>query len=282
MFINLKGNLIDLETPKIMGILNINRDSFYEASRHITKSDIKNTISKMFEDGADIIDIGAMSSRSGAKIISEREEFDRLIPVFEIIDKYFSDKCFSIDTIRASVAKKSVVEHGFAMVNDISAGEFDEKMFNTVADCKVPYIIMHMRATPENMQTNTNYQALPDDIIYYFSQKTSLLNKIGVNDVIIDLGFGFAKTIEQNFFLLDNLNDFKIFELPILAGLSRKSMIWKTLNITSSEALNGTSVLNTIALDKGANILRVHDVKQAKETIELFLRTKNSHFVKIE
>lgn len=282
MFINLKGKLIDLETPKIMGILNINPDSFHEASRHITKSDIKTTISKMLEDGADIIDIGAMSSRQGAKIISEKEELERLIPVFEIIDKYFYDKYFSIDTIRAYVAKKSVKEHGFAIVNDISAGEFDKEMFNTVADCKVPYIIMHLRGTPENMQTNTNYHALPDDIIYYFSQKTSLLNKIGINDIIIDPGFGFSKTIDQNFFLLNNLNDFKIFELPILAGLSRKSMIWKTLGITSSEALNGTNVLNTIALDKGANILRVHDVKQAKETIELFLRTKNSHFDKIE
>ncbi len=282
MFINLKGNLIDLEIPKIMGILNVNTDSFHEASRNITKTDIKTTISKMFEDGADIVDVGAMSSRPGAKIISEKEELARLIPVFEIIDKYFSDKYFSIDTIRTSVAKKSVIEHGFAMINDISAGEFDKEMFKTVADCKVPYVVMHLRGIPENMQTNTNYQALPDDIIYYFSQKTSLLNKIGVNDVIIDPGFGFSKTIDQNFFLLENLSDFKIFELPILAGLSRKSMIWKTLNITSSEALNGTSVLNTIALDKGANILRVHDVKQAKETIELFLKTKNSHFVKIE
>ncbi|MDD2636608.1 MAG: dihydropteroate synthase [Bacteroidales bacterium] len=263
-----------------MGILNVNSDSFHKASQQVEKSDIKTTIDKMFKDGADVIDIGAMSSRPGAKIISEKEELKRLVPVFDIIDEYFADKLFSIDTIRASVAKKAVIEHGFAIINDISGGGFDAKMFDTVAACKVPYVLMHMRGTPENMQTNTNYKALPDDIIYYLSKKISLLNKLGVNDVIIDPGFGFSKTINQNFFLLNNLSDFKIFELPILAGLSRKSMIWKTLNTVSSEALNGTSVLNTIALDKGANILRVHDVKQAKETAKLYLKTKNSYFDK--
>ncbi len=258
-----------------MGVLNFTPDSFYSESRITNDSVIKETIEQMFKDGADIIDIGGMSSRPGAKIIDEKEELIRLKSVFKIISKHFSDKYFSIDTIRSSIARIAVENFGVAMINDISAGEYDKKMFQTVADCNVPYIIMHMIGTPLNMQQNTVYNSIIDDIILYFSKKVNELNKIGVNDIIIDPGFGFSKDIDQNYHLLNKLTDFQIFNLPILTGLSRKSMIWKYLDITPNEALNGTSVLNTIALQKGANIIRVHDVKEGKETIELFYKTLN-------
>lgn len=276
MTINLKGNLHSFDKPLLMGILNFTPDSFYDVSRVSNLSEISDRINKMFVDGADIVDIGGMSSQPGAKIITEQEEINRLKPVLEIIAKEFSDKYFSIDTIRASVAKIAVENYGVAIINDISAGEFDKDMFQTVANCKVPYIIMHMKGTPENMQQQTNYKSLTGDLISYFSEKVHRLNSLGVNDIIIDPGFGFSKTIEQNFQLLKKLNEFEIFNLPILAGLSRKSMIWKYLDTTANEALNGTSVLNVIALQNGANILRVHDIKEAKETIELFYMTFNS------
>ncbi|MBN2777739.1 MAG: dihydropteroate synthase [Bacteroidales bacterium] len=252
-----------------MGILNITPDSFFESSRHINNKNIAKTIKQMFDDGADIIDIGAMSSRPGAEIISEDEEYNRLKPVFETIISDFPDKNFSIDTIRSSIAKKAVCDYGFAIINDITGGNFDAQMFATVAECKVPFIVMHMRGNPADMQQLTDYQSITDEIILYFSQIVRTLNNMGVNDIIIDPGFGFSKTIEQNYYLLNKLETFKIFDLPILAGLSRKSMIWKSLNISPSEALNGTSVLNSIALQKGANILRVHDVKEAKEVVHL-------------
>lgn len=269
MTINLRGELTNLETPLVMGILNITPDSFFEGSRHINNKNIAKTIKQMFDDGADIIDIGAMSSRSGAEIISEDEEYNRLKPVFETIISDFPDKNFSIDTIRASIAKKAVCDYGFAIINDITGGNFDGQMFATVAECKVPFIVMHMRGNPADMQQLTDYQSITDEIILYFSQIVRPLNNMGVNDIIIDPGFGFSKTIEQNYYLLNKLDTFKILDLPILAGLSRKSMIWKSLNISPSEALNGTSVLNSIALQKGANILRVHDVKEAKEVVHL-------------
>lgn len=269
MTINLRGELKNLETPLVMGILNITPDSFFEGSRHINNKNIARTIKQMFDDGADIIDIGAMSSRPGAEIISEDEEYNRLKPVFETIISDFPDKNFSIDTIRASIAKKAVCDYGFAIINDITGGNFDAQMFATVAECKVPFIVMHMRGNPADMQQLTDYQSITDEIILYFSQIVRPLNNMGVNDIIIDPGFGFSKTIEQNYYLLNKLDTFKILDLPILAGLSRKSMIWKSLNISPSEALNGTSVLNSIALQKGANILRVHDVKEAKEVVHL-------------
>jgi dihydropteroate synthase len=268
--INLRGELKNLETPLVMGILNITPDSFFEGSRHINNKNIARTIKQMFDDGADIIDIGAMSSRPGAEIINEDEEYNRLKPVFETIISDFPDKNFSIDTIRASIAKKAVCDYGFAIINDITGGNFDAQMFATVAECKVPFIVMHMRGNPADMQQLTDYQLITDEIILYFSQIVRPLNNMGVNDIIIDPGFGFSKTIEQNYYLLNRLDTFKIFDLPILAGLSRKSMIWKSLNISPSEALNGTSVLNIIALQKGANILRVHDVKEAKEVVHLY------------
>jgi dihydropteroate synthase len=268
--INLRGELKNLETPLVMGILNITPDSFFEGSRHINNKNIAKTIKQLFDDGADIIDIGAMSSRPGAEIISEDEEYNRLKPVFETIISDFPDKNFSIDTIRASIAKKAVCDYGFAIINDITGGNFDAQMFATVAECKVPFIVMHMRGNPADMQQLTDYQSITNETILYFSQIVRTLNNMGVNDIIIDPGFGFSKTIEQNYYLLNKLDTFKIFDLPILAGLSRKSMIWKSLNISPSEALNGTSVLNTIALQKGANILRVHDVKEAKEVVHLY------------
>ena len=269
MTINIKNKLHNFDKPKIMGILNITPDSFYKESRLSNTDNIHKTIETMFAEGADIIDIGAMSSRPGAKIIDKKEEWKRLEPVLGIISKHFSNYIFSIDTLHSEIAKRAVKDYGIAIINDISAGEFDKNMFETVAECKVPYIIMHMLGTPENMQQNVNYGSLLDDILYYFSERVNRLNSLGVNDIIIDPGFGFSKTIEQNYELLNKLEDFKIFNSPLLVGVSRKSMIWKPLNISVETALNGTSILNTIALTKGANIIRVHDVKEAKECIDL-------------
>ncbi len=276
MTINLKGQLIGFEKSLVMGILNITPDSFYKDSRLSDSENIKDRIDKMFTDGADIIDIGAMSSRPGAKIIDEKEEWSRLEPVLSTISKDFANKHFSIDTLRASIAERSVTEYGISIINDISGGEFDKNMFKAVAKCNVPFIIMHMVGTPDNMQKNVNYESIIDDIILYISDKTQKLKSLGVNDVIIDPGFGFSKTVDQNYFLLNKLEEFKIFELPILAGLSRKSMIWKLLGLKPETALNGTSVLNTIALNNGANILRVHDVVEAKQCVELYHKTQSA------
>lgn len=276
MTINLKGKIIDLNKPLLMGILNITPDSFYKESRVSSTQELQERIKIMFDQGADIIDIGGMSSRPGAKIIDEKEELNRLKSVFDIILKVFPEKYFSIDTLRSNIAKIAVQDYGFAIINDISGGNYDNKMFETLADCQVPYIMMHMKGTPENMQKNTDYESLLGDIIFYFSEKINKLNSLGVNDIILDPGFGFSKTIDQNYRLLNKLEEFQIFNLPILAGLSRKSMIWRHLNTTPEEALNGTSVLNTIALQKGANILRVHDVKEGREVIDLFQKTLDS------
>jgi len=276
MTINIKGHLIDLQKPLLMGILNFTPDSFYQGSRVNSDTELKNKIQKMFDYGADIIDVGGMSSRPGAKIINEKEELKRLESVFKLINNNFADKYFSIDTIRSSIAKIAVKDYGISIINDISGGEYDNKMFETVAECKVPYVMMHMKGTPENMQDKTDYKSLTDDIILYFSKKMKQLNSLGVNDVILDPGFGFSKTIDQNFELLNKLEEFEIFNLPILAGLSRKSMIWRHLNTSPDKALNGTSVLNTIALQKGADILRVHDVKEGREVIDLFQKTISS------
>jgi len=252
-----------------MGIINLTNDSFYSGSRVNNLKSAEERIERMFEEGADIIDIGAMSSRSGSNLINHKEEWQRLISVLELINKKYSDKIFSLDTVNSVTAKKAVKDFGIDIINDISSGNIDKNMFDTIAELHVPYIIMHMRGTPENMQSLTEYTSLINDILLFFSEKVNKLNSLGVNDIILDPGFGFSKTIEQNYQLLNDLEKFSIFGLPVIVGLSRKSMIWKTLNITPEQSLNGTSALNIIALNKGANVLRVHDIKEAKEVITL-------------
>jgi dihydropteroate synthase len=271
--LNCKGNIISLDEPKIMGILNITPDSFYKNSR----TDLTNLIEKarlMIKDGADFLDVGGYSSRPGAIDISEVDELKRVVPAIEMLEQNFPDIPISIDTFRSKVAMEAV-KAGATLINDITGGNGDKQMFKTIADLNVPYILMHMKGNPQNMQSKTDYNDLLGDIIYYFSKKINELTEHGVNDIILDPGFGFAKTVEQNFYLLDHLHDLSVLKLPVMVGLSRKSLIHKTLNIKPEEALNGTTVLNTIALLNNAKILRVHDVRQAKELINLvkFMRT---------
>lgn len=273
MFIKVKSNLLSFDSPIVMGILNLSHDSFYSKSSFTQLELIDKQIEKMLDEGADIIDIGAVSTRQGAIILNPGQEWKILEPALKLIQQKYYNFLFSLDTVNSETAKKAVKDFGIDIINDISAGEIDKKMFETIADLGVPYIIMHMRGNPENMQKNTDYQDLLGEIVYYFSEKLEKLNSLGINDVIIDPGFGFSKNLEQNFELLNKLDRFKIFELPILAGLSRKTIIWKSLNITPDEALNGTTALNTIALLKGANILRVHDVKEAKQIVKLVGKT---------
>ena len=269
MTINCKGQLIDLSTPKIMGILNLTPDSFYDGGKYKSESDILTKVETMLNEGATFIDVGAYSSRPKAVHISEDEELKRIAPIVELLLNSFPEILLSIDTFRSQVAK-TCVENGACIINDISAGKLDGNMLNTVANLRVPYIMMHMKGNPQTMQGLTQYDNLIKDILFYFSERINSARALGLIDVIVDPGFGFAKTITQNFELLNNLELFKILELPILVGLSRKSMIHKSLGITANEALNGTTVLNTIALQKGANILRVHDVKEAMECVRLF------------
>lgn len=266
--LNVNGKLIDFSLPKVMGIINITPDSFYSGSRFESDKEILNHVQKLLSDGADMIDIGGYSTKPGAADVSEEEETKRLIPTIKAIVNEFSDLIISVDTFRSSVAEKSI-EAGAHIINDVSGGTLDPHMFATVGKLKVPYILMHMRGNPQNMNSLTDYDDLIFDITYYFSEKIAELYSLGVKDIILDPGFGFSKTITQNYQLLNEMDSFSILELPILAGLSRKSMIWKSLNIEPELALNGTTVLNTIALQKGADILRVHDVKEAKECIEL-------------
>jgi len=275
MFINCKGKLIDLSSPIVMGILNVTPDSFYDGGNYTEKEAIELRINELINLGADIIDIGAISTRPGAKFVSKDEEWKRLLPALKIIKDKYQDKCFSLDTFRSEIATKAVLDYGIGMINDISAGELDKNMFKTIKSLNVPYIIMHMQGNPENMQNNPIYKNVTLDIIKYFSEKITILFEIGINDIIIDPGFGFGKTINHNYELLANLDKFKVLNLPILVGLSRKSMIYRFLNITPKEALNGTTVLNTYAIIKGANILRVHDIKEAKEAIILTNMLKN-------
>lgn len=267
--INCRGELYDLSNPQVMGILNITPDSFYDGGKYFHHSQIKDRVQQMLDDGCDILDIGAYSSRPGAKNISEDEEIKRLSPVLELIRKQFPDIIISIDTFRAGVAEHVIQNFRVEIINDISSGDMDSRMFEVIANHQVPYIMMHMQGTPQNMQKNPQYQNVVKEVIGYFAKKVEQLRLLGVHDLIIDPGFGFGKTIDHNYQLLKHINDFKIFELPLLAGLSRKSMICRYLDISPNEALNGTSVLNTLALLGGANILRVHDVKEAKETILL-------------
>ncbi|PWI31244.1 dihydropteroate synthase [Flavobacteriaceae bacterium LYZ1037] len=274
MTINCKGNLIDLSTPKVMGILNLTPDSFYDGGKYKNESDILSQVYMMLKFGATFIDIGAYSSRPDANHISEEEELKRLLPIITLILKEFPEVFMSIDTFRSQVAKEGV-EAGATLINDISAGKLDEHMLETVAKLKVPYIMMHMKGTPQTMQQQTNYENLTKDILFYFSERIAKAKALGILDVIVDPGFGFAKTLEQNFELLNQLELFKILDKPILTGFSRKSMIYKTLGNSAKEALNGTSVLNTVALQKGATILRVHDVKEAVECVKLIEQLKS-------
>lgn len=268
MTINCNGKLIDLTTPKVMGILNLTPDSFYDGGKY---GDIDAAISQvevMLSDGATFIDVGAYSSRPGATNISVGEEERRLIPVVRQLVTTFPEIVISVDTFRASVAKKAI-EAGAAIVNDISAGMLDDDMMAVVGALQVPYIMMHMRGTPQTMKKLTTYDNFLKEVMYYFSERVAVAKSHKINDLVIDPGFGFAKTTAQSFELLNNLDLLEAFEVPVLAGVSRKSMIYKTLDVTAGNALNGTSVLNTVAISKGARILRVHDVKEAMEVISL-------------
>ena len=262
------GKIVDFSQPKVMGILNLTPDSFFEGSRFQTEKELLLAAEKMLNEGADFLDLGAYSSRPGATDISPEEEEKRLIPSLQQLVKTFPEALISIDTFRSKIAEKAV-ENGAHLINDISGGNRDPELFETIGRLKVPYILMHMKGTPQNMATQNQYENMIQEICNYFSEKIESLKKAGVSDIILDPGFGFAKNIAQNFELLKHLNSFEFLGLPILVGLSRKSMIWKSLNIPPEQALNGTTVLNTLALQAGASILRVHDVKEAKECIQL-------------
>ncbi len=274
MTINCKGNLIDLSSPKVMGILNITPNSFYDGGKFIEENDILLQAKKLISEGATFIDIGAYSSKPKAEYVSEEKELKRIVPVVSLIQKHFPKTLISIDTFRSEVAR-ICIENGASIINDISAGSVDEKMMETVAKYNVPYIMMHKRGTPETMQTMAHYDNIVKELLLFFSEKVSVARSFGINDLIIDPGFGFAKTIDQNYELLEKLELFNILELSLLVGVSRKSMIYNLFKYTPEEALNGTTVLNTIALTKGAKILRVHDVKEAVECVTLFNKLNN-------
>lgn len=267
--IQVNGRLMDLSVPRVMGILNVTPDSFYAGSRKQTERDIAERVEQLMEEGADIIDIGAYSSRPNAKDVAAEEEMERLEKGLRIIRQLAPDAVVSVDTFRASVAQRCVGEYGVAMINDISAGELDSCMFETVACLGVPYIMMHMQGTPQNMQVAPHYDNLIQDIMTYFAWKIQALRELGQKDIIVDPGFGFGKTLEHNYELMNRLERLKILELPVLVGVSRKSMVYKLLDITPDESLNGTSVLHTIALLKGASILRVHDVRACREVVRI-------------
>ncbi|MFV8351625.1 dihydropteroate synthase [Flavobacterium sp. XS2P14] len=269
MTINCKGILVDLVAPKIMGILNVTPNSFFDGGKYKNETEILSQVEKMLLDGATFIDVGAYSSKPNAEFVSEQEEISRIVPVVNLILKHFPETIISIDTFRSEVAKASI-ESGAAIINDISAGNLDEKMFEIIAKYNVPYIMMHMRGNPQTMQTLTNYEDIVKEMLFYFSEKVAMARSFGINDLIIDPGFGFAKTIAQNYEVFQKMELFNILELPLLIGVSRKSMIYKTLDTSIENALNGTTVLNTLALTKGAKILRVHDVKEAMECVTLF------------
>jgi dihydropteroate synthase len=267
--LNCKGRLLALHQPVVMGIINITPDSFYKGSRKMNQDDILKQAEKNVIEGATMIDIGGLSTRPGSAEINPDEELQRVVPAVEAINKHFPEVFISIDTYRSKVAKESV-EAGATIVNDISGGELDNEMIDTVAKLKVPYICMHMKGHPETMQQFAKYEDVTKEVLDYFIFRMETCRRAGIHDIVIDPGFGFAKTIQHNFKLLSELEAFKILQKPLLVGVSRKSTIYKTLGITSEEALNGTTVLNTIGLMKGANILRVHDVKEAVEAIKLF------------
>lgn len=268
MTINCKGTLIDLTAPKVMGILNITPDSFFDGGRYRNEAEIINQVEKMLVDGATFIDVGAYSSRPGAKHISEEEELQRILPVINLLLKRNPEILLSVDTFRSKVAQETI-NAGAAIVNDISGGKMDDQMFSTIANLQVPYILMHMLGTPQTMQKNPTYKDVTNEIISFFAAQIDQLHQLKLNDIIIDVGFGFGKTNTHNFEILKNLALFKSLEAPILAGISRKSMLYKTLDISAQEALNATTSANTIALLNGASILRVHDVKEAVEAVKI-------------
>jgi len=269
MLMNCKGQLIDLSIPKVMGVLNVTPNSFFDGGKYKNEDEILSQVEKMLSEGATFIDIGAYSSKPSAEFVSEQEEIDRIIPAIELILQHLPHALLSIDTFRAEVAKASI-ESGAAIINDIAAGELDDKMFEVIAKYNVPYIMMHMRGNPQTMQSLTQYDDIVKEMLFYFSEKVKKARNMGINDLILDPGFGFAKTTDQNYEVMQKMELFNLLELPVLAGISRKSMIYKTLGVSAQEALNGTTVLNTIALTKGAKILRVHDVKEAVECVTLF------------
>ena len=265
---NRKQNKLYFSTSKVMGILNLTSNSFYDGGKYNSTEKILIQTKKMINEGANIIDIGAQSSRPGSNEISEEEELNKIIPSLTEIRKHFPNVLISVDTYRANVAEESI-NNGADIINDISSGDLDNKMFSVIAKYKVPYIIMHMLGTPKNMQENPTYNNVVEEIINYFQQKIETLHDLGINNLIIDPGFGFGKTLENNYEILNNLEKFKCLEYPILVGVSRKSMIYKLLDTDVNQALNGTSVINTIALTKGTDILRVHDIKEAVECIKI-------------
>ncbi len=266
--LNCKGTLLDLSKPKVMGIINVTPDSFYDGGKTTNETQILRQAKRMLEEGASILDIGGYSSRPGASNISEGDETARIIPAIDAILKEFPKTIISVDTFRSQVAKNAI-SAGASIINDISAGSMDDNMFSTVSELKVPFIMMHMRGSPQTMTEHTDYENITSDVLRYFSEKIALTRQFGINDIICDPGFGFAKTRDQNFELLGKLELFQQLDLPVLVGISRKSLIYKTLKTTVENALNGTSVLNTVSLLKGASILRVHDVGEAMECITL-------------
>lgn len=273
-YINVNGQLMDLSQPRVMGILNITPDSFYADSRKQTEKDIIARIHQILDEGGDFIDIGAYSSRPDASDVSPKEEMERLKYGLEILRNECPEAVVSVDTFRADVAKMCVEEYGVALINDIAAGQMDPEMFSTIAQLKIPYIMMHMQGTPQNMQKNPHYDNPVKEIILYFAEKIEKLRASGVKDLIIDPGFGFGKTLAHNYEILDKLEELQMFQLPILIGVSRKSMVYKLLGGGPEDALNGTTALHAIALMKGARILRVHDVKAATETVRIFQALK--------
>ena len=256
-----------------MGILNVTPDSFYDGGSYKNETEILSQVEKMIDEGATFIDVGAYSSKPGADFVSDEEELNRILPVIDLLLNKFPDVLLSIDTFRSNVAKQAI-NKGAALINDISAGMLDDNMLQTVAQLKVPYVMMHMKGTPQNMQSQAIYDDVVKEVMFYFSERINAARKLEINDVIVDPGFGFAKTLEHNYEIMQNLDFFSILELPVLVGISRKSMIYKLLENEPKDALNGTTVLNTIALQKGAQILRVHDVKEAQECIKIYNQLK--------
>ena len=269
MTINCKGQLVDLSTPKVMGILNVTPNSFFDGGKYKNENEILSQIEKMLIDGATFIDVGAYSSKPNAEFVAQQEEISRIVSAINLILQHFPETILSVDTFRSEVATASI-ENGAAIINDISAGNLDDKMLISIGKYNVPYIMMHLRGTPKTMQTLTDYDDIVKEMLFYFSERIAQARSFGINDLIVDPGFGFAKKLDQNYEVLKKMELFNMLELPILAGISRKSMIYKTLNTSMEEALNGTTVVNTLALTKGAKILRVHDVKQAMECVTLF------------
>ena len=272
--INCRGKLLEFDEAKVMGILNYTPDSFSDGGIFNTPSKALYQIEKMLIEGADLIDIGAISSKPNSSLLTFDEEKKRLKPLLTEIQKKFPNQIFSLDTFRSKIAKWAVQDYNISIINDISAGELDSKMFSTIAELQVPYVMMHMQGTPKNMQQKPTYKNVTQDIILYFAKKINELKKLSVHDIIIDPGFGFGKTLEHNYQLVKELNHFKIFDNLLLIGISRKSMIQTVLDVEANDALNGTSIINTLAIERGANILRVHDVKAAKEVIKIYSKIK--------